>query len=276
MPDNDERTSRVQHLINIDSREAARRELDLLIESCEDTDCRKGWAFTRKGIIDLLDGKYDEALNSLKISAQGQVAVPRIEQVKAMRRVGWILHRQGRKAEAYKAYRELQEYSGSDYTKAVMDVECCGIIMEYAKEEKGDFEDARETIRNAVSVIDEKHKRERGTLELMNLEMYYYEEDYQTMLNLADEWLLKYSDQIRDKSMCLMFKGFALNKLGRHSESDAALEEILKLPDSEDPWDHFESGNQKAKVCYWLSVFAKRRGNEPLAKFWNSESEIYR
>ncbi len=120
-----------------------------------------------------------------------------------MRRMAWIYHQVGEPAHAYKAYDELERFSASPYMKAVARVEKCGIHMEYARSEKGTLAECRPIYEAALAEISTEHKRQRGTIELMYLETYFYERNYPEAIRLAEQWLVNYDDQLRDKYMVL-------------------------------------------------------------------------
>jgi tetratricopeptide (TPR) repeat protein len=275
----DQPTTAIWQMLADHDKIGARSAMKALIEMSEPTDPRKGWGYTQLGILDISEGKYKSAVEALRNAAEARVAVTRVDQVKAMRRIAWIYHTIGERAHAYKAYDELERYSGSDYMKAICRVEKCGILMEYARSEKGTLAECRQAFELALSQIPQEDARERGTIELMNLESYFYEGNYAEALRLGDAWLTSYDAQLRDKYMVLQFMATASDRTGDLERSKTLAAQILELPEPTDPWDQFGSGgstwDMKERILAGMKASAHERGDAATEQYWQQQHATY-
>lgn len=135
LPQGDPLVERIQSLEGGSDKLAYRRALMEAIHPLPDSDVRKGYALTRKGIFELLERNFDESLACLRKVADGEVAATRVDRIKAMRRVAWILHEQKDRLGAYRAYREVERFTASNLVRVMAKVECAGVLMEFAREE---------------------------------------------------------------------------------------------------------------------------------------------
>lgn len=280
LPDNDSVSSEICGLLREGRKAEGHAALEKIMQTASNADPLKGWAYTKRGIEALVDGDYELAEKHLRVAAEARVGVTRQDQFRAMRRVAWILHHQGKKGEAWKAYDEAEAFASKPETKAYAIVEKCGIEMELARSAKGTLADCRNSYAEALKKVPEKCARQRGTIELMNLETWYYERQYDVTVKLADAWLARYPDQVRDKSMCLFMRASALHYLGRAVEAEESLMAVLDIPETGNPWDSFgakgEAWDMKERALSTLKEFASARGDAKMAAFWQERLQEYR
>jgi len=264
LPEEDPLVANLQTLQESSDKEAYRQDLVGAINVLEATDVRKGFALTRKGILDLLDRNFEDSLQSLRQVANGEVVATRVDRIKAMRRVAWILHQQWDRLKAYQAYREMGAFTGSDLMRATAAVECAGLLMELARHHGiGDLSECRRECQKALEIADEEDpdfRQLRATAELMFMETFYYEGRNEVAAGLADSFVLKYPDRSRELPMALLFQACAYKKLGNYEKAKAALLQVLKTEWSKELQESWGSGGQrwdmKWKAAGFLRDFA--------------------
>src|SRR5690606_23277109 len=129
--------------------------------------------------------KYDEALALVEPVANGDVASAAPHRVMAMVRYAWLKHNhQKDRLTAYQAYREIENFSGSEAVKIRCQVEQVGLLMELAESEKGNHQDVRDYIDRVRAEMPEGYLKQRAVLDLMYMESYARqpERDYWTAI----------------------------------------------------------------------------------------------
>lgn len=261
LPEADPLVEQLESLQQSNDTAAYRLALMNAIHTLPDADVRKGYAITRKGILELLERNFDDALLWLGRVANGEVAARRLDRNKCMRRVGWILHQQGKRLEAYQAYRELERFTENELVRAMVRVECAGLLMELARHEGiGSLAECRRECQKMLEVTDEQYRQERATAELMFLETFYYEGRNEIAASLADSFVMKYPDRPRELSMALLFQACAHKGLGNYEQSKAALLKVLTTEWPEDPGESWGSSghrwDMKRKAADFLKKYA--------------------
>jgi tetratricopeptide (TPR) repeat protein len=173
---------------------SVRTECEGLLAQVPETDQLAGYAHTRLGILDLLAGEYESALAHLTPVANGQVASDPLSRIKAMRRVAWIDHHDGRPVDAYRRYGELATFAASEEVRARCAVERVGIALEMAESEIGTMNEVRDMARRAWASFEPTERsllHHRATLEIMFLETFarQREPDYATAARLGEEYI---------------------------------------------------------------------------------------
>lgn len=252
LPEGDALVERLRELEKGSDQLSYRRALMEAVHSLPDTDVRKGFAMTRRGVLELLERNFEEALLWLKKVSNGEVAAIRLDRIKAMRRVAWILHQQGRRQDAYQAYREMQSFSASLYSQTQAAVECAGLLMELARSKKGTLEECRRECLKVLEISkefqdDPDFRQLRATVELMFLETFVHEEKHENAARLADSFIIKYPDRPRELSMALMFQAYAHNSIGNYLKAKEALLQVMKTDWPESPYESWKSRDSHSR-----------------------------
>jgi hypothetical protein len=217
------------------------------------TDPRKGWAFTRLGAIALSEGHYATARQYFYPVVNGTIKARRLDRIKAMRRVAWTLHMEGDRIGAYRAYREVERFTGSDLVRAIARVECAGLLMEMARSAKGSLDDCRRECQKVLDTCPERFRSQRATAALMYFESYYFEKAYERVAELGQQFLAEYKDCPREYSAALCMTAQALGKLERYQESLDLLLELYEMDISpEDQFYHFDLRKWAVGWIVWI------------------------
>src|SRR5690606_24638676 len=140
--------------------------------------------------------KYDEALALVEPVANGDVASAAPHRVMAMVRYAWLKHNhQKDRLTAYQAYREIENFSGSEAVKIRCRVEQAGLLMELAESGKGNHQDVRDYIDRLRAAMPEGYLKQRAVLDLMYMETYARqpERNFPNAIALGEEFLKNYS-----------------------------------------------------------------------------------
>lgn len=235
-----------------------------------DTDPRKGWAMTRLGIIELQAGNYKSARNYFIPVVNGEIKARRLDRIKAMRRVAWTYHIEGDRLTAYRAYRELEQWTASDLMRTIAQVECAGILMEMARSEKGSLEDCRRECQKVLTMAPERFIKQCATAELMYFESYYFENDYDKCIILGEKFLQKYRSYPECKreisaALCFTAQSYARNI--KYEETIRLLLELVNMKLT--PQDEFYHVDLHKWAINWLVWTYKAMGDKENADYWD-------
>ncbi len=269
----------IKDLMNSADKALYRQKLTDSITTLNDDDIRKGFVLTRKGIFELLENNYEEAIEQLRKVSNGEVKATRVDRIKCIRRVAWIMHQQKDRLGAYKAYREMESFTGSELCKAIAKVECAGLLMELARSEKGTLVDCRRECEKVVEMIpaeniaDFDYGLQLAIAELMHLESWFFDHLYQKCINEGEEFLDKYDDRFnRERAACLVFMGICYYKLDDYGNAEDCFSKVLNM-DIEREWKDVDS---KKKSLSWLIYIAEKRGDTALLNHWKLlKQELY-
>lgn len=269
----------INSLMNGPDKDLYRKKLAEAINSLPDTDIRKGFVLTRKGILELLDKNFDEALSCLKKVANGEVTATRVDRIKSIRRVAWIMHQQKDRLGAYKAYREMESFTGSDYSRVMAKVECAGLLMELARCDKGPLSDCRrecEKIKESIPaeyIIDPDYKLQLAITELMHLEAWFYEGKFQKCLEESEVYLTKYEDTYnREKAVCKTFLGICYYKIGNYNKAVEILSQVINM-DIQRKWQAVDS--KKNSLDILIRMAKEEEDNERLTQWEILKQQLY-
>ncbi|MCD6384326.1 SPOR domain-containing protein [Candidatus Sumerlaeota bacterium] len=245
--------------------------LEQLVQLLPDTNPHKGWAMTRLGVIALQSGEYAKARSYFLPVVNGRVSARPLERIKAMRRVAWTYHIEGDRLTAYRAYRELERFTGSELVRAIARMECAGLLMEFARCGKGSLADCRRECQKVLASTPTRFKKQRATAELMYMESYYFEQDYEQCIELSEDFFRSYSDCIREYSAGLCMVAQAYGRMRRYDESINLLLKLraLNIP-PEERFYHFDL--QKWAVR-WLVWNYDCKGDHARANYWRQFME---
>jgi hypothetical protein len=249
---------------------AAKPHLENLVVKLPDTDPRKGWAMTRLGVMALVDQDFDLARSHFFCVVNGEVVARPLDRIKAMRRVAWTYHHQGDRITAYRAYREMERFTGSDLVRAIARVECAGILLEMAREENvGSLHESRRECKKVLETAPERFREQRGCAASMLFETYYFQENYAKCTELAEQFLLEYPDVKRDRSSVLLMAGVAYARMGCYDDTIRLLKEqvAMQLGGPEDRFYHFDLQNYGIR---WLAWCYKAKGDTENAAYWEA------
>ncbi len=236
------------------------------LESADDTDPLKGYIYTNLGIMKLVEGQYDEALGYLNDVSNGVVASAAAHRIMAMYRVAWITHKQGDRLSAYRAFRQLQEFTTYESMKVKCQVECVGLLMELAESGKGTHEEVREEVQKSLGSIPEAYIKPRATVELMNVETWARqpEPDFAMAAALGEAFIAKYSamgDQapIRELGAAHFQTGFYFMDANNPQKAREYFNKTIT--DFPDNLEIFNGIHPHAQALNGLSHLAYKEGN---------------
>ena len=235
--------------------------------SLPDSDPLKGYANVNKAILLIKQKKYDEALALVEPVANGDVASAAPHRVMAMVRYAWLKHNhQKDRLTAYQAYREIENFSGSEAVKIRCRVEQAGLLMELAESGKGNHQDVRDYIDRVRAEMPEGYLKQRAVLDLIYMESFARqpERDLKKAIDLGIRALSMYDHKRNPEltremgSLCFMLGNWHLY-LG---ELDKA-EEYYRLTLSDFPGegDYFSRAHPHAEALCGLAVLARGYGN---------------
>jgi tetratricopeptide (TPR) repeat protein len=249
---------------------SVRTECEGLLAQVPETDQLAGYAHTRLGILDLLAGEYEDALAHLTPVANGQVASDPLSRIKAMRRVAWIDHHDGRPVDAHRRYGELAAFAASEEVRARCAVERVGIALEMAESSIGTMNEVRDMARRAWASFEPSERsllHHRATLEIMFLETFarQSEPDYETAARLGEEYIERW--QALGEDAPLRELGAAMFQTGRYHRELGDLEAALMWCErviDEIPQDaeQFAGLNPHAEAMMGLAHIAHLEGDE--------------
>jgi tetratricopeptide (TPR) repeat protein len=208
-----------------------RDELLLEVQRRSTADPLYGYIQTNLGIMDLVDGNWEAALTRFWPVANGNVASAAAHRVMAMIRIAWILHHQGQRLRAYQAYREIEQFTGSDAVRARCQVECIGLMMELAESGRGTHAQMRTAAARVLSSISDDFVQPRATIELMVLESHARQAspDYDRALELGEAFLANCQDRMIDHPELAREVGSALHQMGRWQLEMGRLEQAREM-----------------------------------------------
>ncbi len=134
-----------------------------------DTNPLKGYVAANLGIQAIVDKDYEAALEYLLPVANGEIASAADHRVMAMNRAAWLTHWKKDRLRAYRAYREVQDFTTLQSVRDSCEVECIGLLMELAESGRGTHEEVRAAAAKALTTVPETNVKSRATIELMNL-----------------------------------------------------------------------------------------------------------
>ena len=234
-----------------------------ILDTAPQDDVIRGWCMLKNSYLEIRKKDKAAAKESFKALAEGCVASTRAHRDEALIRYAFILTGEKDKLGAYQAFGELKQRSDDSFRKAVAQVQQAGIVMEVARGALGGggtLEDCRKACMKVFDyVTTETAPQSCATAELMYLETYYYQGDYNKSIELGISFLEKYPDQTRETSMAIQFIGLALNATGKYEEAIAILEKTFAKDFSSKgmsfgtdgkPWD------MKKRAAVWIKHLA--------------------
>lgn len=239
-----------------------------------------GYVYTNLGICEIRRKNYDKALTYLEPVANGEVPSAAAHRVMAMYRVAWITHwHKGDRLAAYRAYRQLEAFSGSPALKAKCRVECVGLMMELAESGKGTHDEVRAAVSEALELIPESEIKQRAVVELMNTETYARQANPDPLRSarLSEEFITKYAgnkELERELATATYQTGLFYQEAGDKEKARLWYDRVLR--DVPPNVDHFAEVHPYAQALRGNAMLAREEGNTVEEKqIWRDIVELY-
>jgi tetratricopeptide (TPR) repeat protein len=265
-----------------DGNAAAQTYILNLLDTAPQDDVIRGWCMLKNSYLEIRQKNKPAAKERFKALAEGSVASTRAHRDEALMRYGFLLSGEKDKLGAYQAFKELKKRTDDPFRKAVAQVQQDGIVMKVSRGAAGgggNLEDCRNACMKIFEyVTPETAPQSCATAELMYLETYFYQLDYNKSIELGLLFLEKYFDQTRETSMAIQFIGLALNATGEYDEAIAILERTFEKDFSGKetsfgadgkPWD------MKKRAAVWIKRLAGKKNDTPLLDRLSVEDPEY-
>lgn len=265
----------------------------------DDTDPLKGYIYVNLGIVEILkagarDACPDErnawkftcphvkaALDYLEPVANGRIASAASHRVMAMRRVAWLTHQSGDRVGAYKAYRQLEQFSHSADQRDLCKVECIGLLMELAECEVGTHEDVRREVEKVLAELPQSNHKQRALAELMYLETFARQPkpDNQRAAELGAAFLEKYqamgdNSLQRELAAACFQTGFFYERAGKYELARLYFKKVFD--DFPHDVETFRGNSPHAQALNGLAILAVYEGdNETKEQVYRDLIELY-
>jgi hypothetical protein len=190
--------STIRSLIEAKKTDEARAALIQEIDSRPTTDPIRGWATLALGRLSLRADEQANAQHLLSQVADLSVAARRQDVRDALFALSWIDHDQRDQVKAYRGFGDLAEISAHAQTRARCRVEQIGIMFEMAQSGIGTLEEVRTACGQFLESTAPEFRNYRATVELMSLETYFFDGDYQKLIDLGKQFIAKYPDIKRE------------------------------------------------------------------------------
>lgn len=250
-------------------------ELERLAASLPETDARRA-----RVTLDLAHRynwrrEYDRALDLYQAIADGAYPVRRADRINAMTNVGWVLmYRTPEYRRAYRAYREIELFTGSDTVRANALAEQAWIMFEILRHDGvGSWPEVRRFCARAIASFDagdsEQRAMHRAVLELIHLETYFQERDYESTARCARAFLDAYRgvpERRREVAMATSWLGISQVNLNQLGEAKGTLEGLIAMEVR--PSENFGGENMDRLAASWLFHIADLQRDASAMHFW--------
>ncbi len=237
------------------------------------SDPMHGYIVANLGILDLKAGRdhYTSALSQLRPVADGTIAASASVRVMAMVRSAWLIHQTGDRLQAFRAWRETEQFSNSETVKARCRVEWVALMMELAECDKGTHADMRHAAQVAYAAYPNQLKR-RAVLELMFAETFSRQPAARHALSaqLCGAFVEKYTPLNvngaldREIYSAMYQAGLFHERAGNISQALDWYEHVLSVVPSD--FEGFAGAHPHAEALGGLSRQAARDGNTELQR----------
>jgi len=235
-------------------------------------------ATTEVGSLQVLShfgGEYDRALDLYQAVADGAYPVRRADRINAMTNVGWVLmYRTPEYRRAYRAYREIELFTGSDTVRANALAEQAWIMFEILRhDEVGSWPEVRRFCARAIASFDtgdsSERAKHRAVLELIHLETYFQERDYESTARCARAFLDAYRgvpERRREVAMATSWLGISQVNLNQLGEAKGTFEGLIAMEVR--PSENFGGENMDRLAASWLFHIADLQRDASAMHFW--------
>ncbi len=176
-------------------REVYRHALETALPDHTPYDPLLGYIHVNLSILEGREEGFGDALEWAEPVAMGEVAASAENLERAMVRWAWFTHQAGNRPAAYQAWREIEEFAGSEALSSRALVAATGLMMELAESGAGTHEEVRREVEKNLALVPESEVKHRAVLELMYSETYSRqpEPDFAKAAQLSVELIEKYS-----------------------------------------------------------------------------------
>jgi tetratricopeptide (TPR) repeat protein len=244
--------STITSLIAGTSCTAARAALEQEIASRFPTDPIRGWATLTLGRLHLRADEQADAAALFEQVATAQVAARRQDVRDALFALSWIDHDRREQIKAYRGLDEVARLSADAKTSARCRVEQIAIIFEMARSGIGQLEEVRRAADEFLASTPIEFRDYRATAELMSLETYFYDANYEKLIDLATQYIEKYPDIKREHAMALIWIGVGYAYLGDYESAVPWFEGVLQM-DLDPNKDNFRALDFERFSSMWLT-----------------------
>jgi hypothetical protein len=269
--DSDARAKALYALINdANTTKAIEAALKIAKETAENDPIR-GWAMLRAGYLYLRAKDKPKAEDAFKQVADGKLPALATHRLEAMERTARVLCSRYKKIAGYKAFDELQQLTDNPYQAATCQVEKAGIVMEAARGQMGgggDLEDCRRECTRVLQIAQPDDAKSRATAELIHLETWFYEDNYEHCIDEAYSFLGKHTSLSKEIGMCRLFLATSLYNQGQYTDAVVAALPVLDL-DLSSPDDKFKDIDLKKRALDFLITWAEEQGD-------NASADLFR
>jgi tetratricopeptide (TPR) repeat protein len=249
-----------------ETRQGYRQALQSAYPGLANTDPMKGYVAANLGIQAIVDKDHKAALEYLLPVANGEIASAADHRVMAMNRAAWLTHWKKDRLRAYRAYREVQDFTTLQSVRDSCEVECIGLLMELAESGRGTHEEVRAAAAKALTTVPETNVKSRATIELMNLETYARqpEPDFAHAAALGEAFLVKYkalgTEAPQREFVAATFEtGLCHQRAGNLSAARTYFTKVIEeFPASVETFNGF---NPKAQALHGLALIARAEGD---------------
>ncbi len=215
-----------------------------------------GEAALRIGYIKLRNKDKDSALREFEEVARGLVKASDEVRLEAMLRCAKMYHASNERVRALQAYRECAEITDRTAFDPNVHLEIAGLYMEIARSGAGSLDDCIEECDRVLACEDGPITALATALQ-MKAESYYFKQDYDQSIAIANEVLKKYNS-VRPMAMLAQFyAGMSLLAKDHYYEAAEAYNRVVeRFSDA----DNLPGNNlRSAAKIYQAKAFIKLR-----------------
>ncbi|MBI1291221.1 hypothetical protein GC173_08245 [bacterium] len=244
----------------LDGKDEYATALSRHLSECDGDDPLRGYILANLGILAIKSRDYTKALEYLGPVSKGVVPSAASHRAMAMRRYAWVLHKTGRKLEAYLAYRQIMTLFPLGASRDTAVVEAAGCYLELCRSAKGDLKEFRLFVERERSQIGESA---RVRLDLMNAESFYYSQEYVRSTEELHHFLAStaVSEYPSEHMMGRLFLALSYGELGDLSECLSQLD-VIERDASEYPTTAFEGFEDfRSTAIGWRNHYMQLKDN---------------
>lgn len=256
---------------------AMKAALDGAVSNMSDSSPAKGQALLYFALADERQtSSASVALPLLEKVVRGQVAAAGDVLVAAALHRAAILHYTKRDfIAAHRAYKDLLT-SGwlNEQEMAEVTSQLAATYLELMDSEKGKAGDVRFELSRLYASVPSTFTRERGTIELIYAETYFWEKDrLEDAMTYMQHLQLRLTDHAHLLGQAIWNEGVALERMGETEFAIRCFERVANLNIApETSFNNRLHGRVdiRKRAAIWLSVLEQRRGNSAGAQRWQA------
>ncbi|MBX7245068.1 MAG: SPOR domain-containing protein [Candidatus Sumerlaeaceae bacterium] len=211
----------------------------------------------------------------------GNQTYPEALRRQSMRRAAGVAHSSRDYRRAWTAFSQIESNAATAEEKAEARVQKAGLAFELVCNGKGTWNEVR-MLCQRVAEDESAPRTQRATAELMFLETFYYEGNYQETLSKSREFMARYPDIKREYYTAAVWQGIMLLQLRQLPEAKMVFENILAARIARD--EMFGQLEPRARAAAWLAYLANDMNDQATklralgilrSEFPNSEETKY-